>query len=182
MNPEEIKLKFSHDLFQKRMIYLEGDIDNKMANIIGCMIVWLNAHDSKEKITIYINSSGGSVWAGFDIYDIIKHSQAPVTGIVYRVVGSMAIAVLQACKKRKALEHSIFSFHNLRQNLHAEWDEFEKKMNQALDDVKKDQLNYNRIIAERIGAEMAKVEQFCKEKKILSAQEARDIGLIDEII
>lgn len=83
-----------------------------MARDAGKAIVWLNAINKKE-ITLYIDSGGGEVQAGLDIYDMIKHSKAPVTGIVYRKANSMASVILQACVKRKAFENAEIIIHDI---------------------------------------------------------------------
>lgn len=178
---KDMKLRFEKDLLKKRTLYLIDEIDSGVADRLSAGILWLNAKN-KDEITIYINSLGGGVAAGLDIFDIINHSKAPITGIVYRQANSMAIIVLQACKKRKAMKHSVFSFHNLRMNIRKEWDEYEKTMEKNLQDIKKDQEDYNNIIFQRSGIKIEIIEQWCKEKKVLSVEEALSFNLIDEII
>lgn len=178
---KEMKLMFEKDLLEKRTLYLIDTIDNEAARRLGAEIIWLNAK-SDEKITLYINSSGGDIAAGLDIYDIIKHSKAPITGIVYRQANSMAIIALQACKSRKAMSHSEICFHNMRLGLHLEWNEFEKIKDRELQKIKERQEDYNKIISKRSGIDIKIIEQWCKEKKILSPEEALGFNLIDEII
>ena len=178
---KDMKLRFEKDLLEKRTLYLINEIDDNASDRLSAEILWLNAK-SDEEIIMYINSPGGGIVAWLDVFDIIKHSKASITGIVYRQANSMAIIVLQACKKRKAMKHSIFSFHNLRINIRIEWDEYEKIMNKRLQDIKKDQEDYNNIIFQRSGIKIDTIEQWCKEKKVLSAEESLRFNLIDEII
>lgn len=178
---KDMKLRFEKDLLEKRILYLIDEIDDSVADRLSAGILWLNAKNDEE-ITMYINSSGGGIAAGLDIFDIINHSKAPITGIVYRQANSMAIIVLQACKTRKAMKHSVFSFHNMRINIRIEWDEYEKIMDKRLQDIKKDQEDYNNIIFQRSDIKIETIEQWCKEKKVLSAEESLRFNLIDEII
>lgn len=178
---KEMKLMFEKDLLEKRTLYLIDTIDNETAKRLGVEIIWLNAK-SDEKITLYINSSGGDIAAGLDIYDIIKHSKAPITGIVYRQANSMAIIALQACKSRKVMSYSEFCFHNMRISIHVEWDEFEKIKDKELQKIKERQETYNKIISKRSGADVKIIEGWCKEKKIMSPEEALEFNLVDEII
>ncbi len=178
---KDMKLKFEKDLLEKRTLYLIDTIDNETANRLGAEILWLNVK-SDEKITLYINSLGGNIAAGLNIYDIIKHSKAPITGIVYCKANSMAIIALQACKNRKVMSHSEICFHNMRLGLHLEWDEFEKIKDKELQKIKECQEDYNKIISKRSGIDIKIIEGWCKEKKIMSPEEALDFNLVDEII
>lgn len=172
--------KFMNDLLRKRTLYLEGELIHRDAREIGESILWLNAVDDLKEITLYINSSGGSVTAGLDIYDIIRNSNAPVTGIVYRSANSMATVVLQACKIRKALKHSGIVIHNIKIN--KEWHEFEENLEKALADTKRDQESIYEIFVKRTGRSLEEIKRACRETKTMLADEAKKFGLIDEVI
>lgn len=171
---------FRNDLLKKRTLYLEGEIIYRDAREIGESILWLNAVDDLREITLYINSSGGSVSAGLDIYDIIRHSNAPVTGIVYRFANSMATVILQACTTRKALKHSEIVIHHIKIN--KEWHEFDENLEEALADTKRDQESIYEIFARRTGRSLEEIKRICREAKTMFADEARGLGLIDEVI
>jgi len=172
--------QFLTDILRKGMIYMDGDIDSDMAIRIGKSILWLNAQDDIKEISLYINSGGGSVVAGFDIYDIIRHSKTPVTGVVYRYANSMATVVLQACKVRKALRHGDICIHNIKIN--EEWHKFEENLEEALRVPKKNQQEIYEIMAERTGRSMEEIRNAFRESKTMCAEEAKEFGLIDEII
>lgn len=177
---EMTRERFQDDLLKKRTLYLDGDTTQEIAKEIGTAILWLNALDDASEITLYINSSGGSVSAGLDIYDIIRHSKAPVTGIVFRCANSTASIILQACKTRKALRHSEIVLHNIKIN--KEWHEFEENLEEALRGTKKNQESVYRILYERTGRSMVDVIKVCREAKEMTPEEAKEFGLIDEII
>lgn len=172
--------RFMNDLSKKRTIYLEGEIVYTDAKEIGKSILWLNAQDDSSEITLYINSSGGSVKSGLDLYDIVRHSNAPITGIVYRLANSMASIILQACKTRKALRHSEISLHNIR--FTEEWHKLEENLEKALKDVKRDQQALYEILAKRTGKPIEEIIKVCRESREMTAEEAKEFGLIDEII
>ncbi|MEK9150579.1 MAG: ATP-dependent Clp protease proteolytic subunit [Patescibacteria group bacterium] len=178
---EEWKNKFWEGLLERRHIYLGGEIDDGTANQIGKIILWLNSQGGEE-IKLFINSDGGSVSAGLDIYDIIKYSKAPVNGIVYRRANSMATVVLRACVKRTAMSHSLFSFHNTVLSLMTEWDEFEDKSKNRLKEIKDLQEEIYKILTIRSTTEAERIKEICKRKLTLSASQMKALGLIDEII
>ncbi|MEK6689962.1 MAG: ATP-dependent Clp protease proteolytic subunit [Nitrospirota bacterium] len=172
--------KFLDDLLKKRTLYIEGEVTHEMAKWIGSSILWLNAQDDSSEIILYINSAGGTVTAGLDLYDIVRHSKAPITGIVFRCANSMASIVLQACKTRKALRHSQIVLHNIKTT--KEWHEFEENLEKTLHDTKRDQQSIYKILTERTGRTMEEVIKACREAKEMTSEEAKEFGLIDEVI
>jgi ATP-dependent Clp protease protease subunit len=172
--------KFMNDLLKNRTIYLEGEIIHSDAKEIGRSILWLNAQDDSSEIFLYINSSGGSLAAGLDLYDIVRHSKAPVTGIVYRLGNSMASIILQACKIRKALRHSQIVLHNIR--VTEEWHKLEENLEGVIRDTKRDQDAIYEILAKRTGKSIEEVIKACREAKEMTADEAKEFGLIDEVV
>jgi ATP-dependent Clp protease protease subunit len=146
---DELQLQFDLELLESREIYLMGEINAPRANKIGQAIVWLNAKNCCQPITLYINSTGGSVTAGFDICDIIRHSKAPVIGVVFRQANSMASVVLQACKTRKAMAHSILLLHNMKLTMEGEIHEIEEKAKKAVADARSDQQEIYHYLAEK---------------------------------
>ena len=172
---------FKEDLLAKREIYLEEGIDYEMADDVGKLLMWLNAQNNDE-ITIYINCSGGSVSAALSLYDIIKNSKSPVTGIVFRRANSMAAVVLQACKVRKAMMHCQIALHNLKLYLNEEWDEFEEKAKAQLKDIRENQEKVWRIMSERTNMDLEAIKKLCQEKRILTASEAKEMGFVDFVI
>lgn len=179
MQWEEMENKFKADLLEKRIIYLEGKINNEAANLFGKAIVWLNVQ-SETEITLYIDSSGGDVVAGLDIYDMIKHSKAPIIGIVYRRANSMASTILQACHKRAAFEHSEIMTHNI--SIERQINEWEKKGKEIFEKAKKDQDRIYQIFSEKSRLSLEIIKKMFDDEKRFSAEEAKKYCFIDEVI
>lgn len=178
---EEIKIKFANSLIERRKIYLGGDIEGGLANQVGKMILYLNSKGSEE-ISLVINSDGGSVSAGLDIYDVIRYSPAPVNGIVYRRANSMATVILQGCAKRIAMPHAVFAFHKLQLSISGDWDELEETLKNKTDEMRKYQDELYKILSFRSRLEIEKIKEICKKKMTLSAVQMKNLGLIDEIV
>jgi ATP-dependent Clp protease protease subunit len=181
VSPDELTHgKLMDSLLNKRVIYLDGRITDDEADRIGKAVMLLNARDESRKITLYINSNGGSVMAGLNIYDAIKQSKAPVTGIVSNKAVSMAVIVLQACRTRKAYKHSHILIHNIE--ITNAWHKFEENLKGELEDVKYVQQNLDRLIAERSGLPVERVQDLSRNETLMKADEAKKLGLIDEVI
>lgn len=184
MTRHELEMKFLEVLLGNREIYIEGELDGDLVRRVHKMIRGLNAQGGEE-IKAYINSGGGGVTPGFNLYDAIKTSEAPITGIVFSEANSMAIIALQACRKRLAMEHSSFYFHYVKLRLSKEWNEFREEAEKELERIEKDQEEIWKIFNQKVaqkGISMERIKKLCAEKKIISAQEALELNLIDEII
>jgi len=168
-----------NDLLQKRIIYLSGDITNKVAIRIGEQVIWLNTR-SDEDITLYISSGGGEVKPGLDLYDIIKNSAAKVKGIVYGQACSMAAVVLQACTKRVAFEHAEIAIHGIK--VCKELFELEDNWDNALEWPRKKQDEIFFIFAEATHQSLDEIKKLSKEKERMNAQEAVKLGFLDEVM
>lgn len=179
---KEMKMRFVKDLLEKRTIYLKGEIDGTMAAETGAAIIWLNARDETKEIIIYIDSGGGNVPAGLDIYDAVKHSKAPTHGIVYRKANSMACIILQACTKRLAMRHSEIVIHNVTIKPYKTHDFKEDCLAKTLAEISKVHERNNKILAERAGRTIEEIEKKCIEDVSMAAEEAKEFGLIDEIV
>lgn len=178
---EQTHQKFLKDIFERRMIYLEGDITNAMAARITKEIVWLNALDDSSPVTLYIDSPGGEHGAGLDIFDVVRCSQAPVIGVVLRQANSMATIVLQGCKIRKALKHSFITVHNV--NITLNLDDLVEKVIKKTQNINWEKQNFiNEILSQRTGLSLEKVKRLCRKGKKMYPDEAKKLNLIDEII
>lgn len=152
--------QFLTDILRKGIIYLEGEVNRDMAIRIGKSILWLNAQDDIKEISLSIDSSGGSVTAGLDIYDIIRHSKIPVIGIVFRHANSIATVILQGCKVRKALKHADMLIHNIKVS-NEEWHKFEEDLEETLKEVRRHQQEINELMAERTGGLPVERRRLC---------------------
>lgn len=178
---DEMELKFGKDLLEKRIIHLTGKITPTQADRIIFSIAWLNARSSEE-ITLYIKSDGGEVLPGLQIYDSVRLSVAPVTGIVLGEANSMASVVLQGCRTRKAVSHACIIMHyiNVTRSLNELIDE--QKRHDSLAKSWEYQNSIFSILVKRSGVNIEPLEKLCKGSVVLSAEEAKKLNLIDEII
>src|SRR3972149_2319914 len=166
MKEQEMEIRFIKDLLEKRILYLGGFIDGAMIEKISKEIIWLNVQ-SKNDITLYINSDGGNIGAGFTLYDVINLSESITTGIVLKTASSMMIAALQGCKKRKALKHSVFNFHDLAYKTETTRNNRNNTEHER-EEITKRQIEYNRIVGDRIIGGPEKVGELCENNKVLS--------------
>lgn len=169
------------DLLSKRIIYLSGEVTAEMANRFGKAVVWLNAQSSKKPITLYIDSAGGLVSAGLDVYDMVKHSKAPITGIVYRRAYSMASVILQGCASREALPNAELLIHSIRLN-ELPLSNVEDDIDKALKRGRELQHSVNEIYKNRTGCSIPMIKKMNRENKYITTTEALELGLIDKIL
>lgn len=175
-----------HDvLLKKRIIYLNERVSEKEASRIGDAIIALNA-ESDAPITLYINSGGGNIDAGLSVYDMLRHSLAPVTGIVQQKAYSAASIILQGCRTRKALKHAQILIHNGSVSMDKKFDDIqmdiEKEIHSLIENSKKKRALMYDIYAERTGKPVEEIKQICLGDKEIYADEAKALGLIDEVI
>lgn len=172
--------KFIEVLLEKRAIYLSGEITSEVADLVGKVVIYLNASGSGE-IRLYINSNGGSVPAGLDIFDMIRHSKAPICGVVYRQASSIAAIILQACKKRVAMPNSELSIHFPTVKPYRTWELVdEQRLLEIIEEVKKTNISILSCL-KRTGRTESEILDQLKKNRIMSATEALDFGLIDEV-
>lgn len=179
-NPLQIDV-FSK-LFTDRILVLGAEINEETANIINCQLLYLQADSSTDPITMYINSPGGSVYAGLSIYDTMQTITPPVHTICMGLAASMA-SVLLCCGEngnRKALEHSRILIHQpmggVPSGTQASDIEIANKEIQTL----KSELY--EIMAAHTGMALSEIISACDRDSWLRSFEAKEFGLIDEIV
>ncbi len=167
-------------LLKERIIFLAGPINDGMANTIIAQLLFLEHEDAKKDIKLYINSPGGSVSAGLAIYDTIQHVKPDVSTICVGMAASMGAVLLLAGKKGKriALPNSDILLHQIMGGAEGQAVEIEIAARHIL--KAKDKLN--QLIAKHTGQSFAKIEKDTDRDFHLSAQEAKEYGVIDEIL
>jgi ATP-dependent Clp protease protease subunit len=167
-------------LLKDRIIFLGSEIDDDVANIVVAQLLFLAAEDPDKDIHLYINSPGGSVTAGLAIYDTIQFIKPDVSTICIGLAASMGAFLLAAGAKGKryALHNSEVMIHQplggVRGQasdikIHAEW-------------ILKTKKQLNQILAEKTGRPLEVVEKDTDRDYFMSALEAKDYGLVDEVI
>jgi ATP-dependent Clp protease protease subunit len=174
----------SYDIYSRllkdRIIFLGSEIDDMVANSIIAQLLFLSAEDPDKDISIYINSPGGSITAGMAIYDTMQFVKPDVSTICVGMAASMGAFLLTAGApgKRLALPNSEVMIHQPLGGARGQATDIKIAAERIL--RMRDMLN--RIIAERSGQPLEKVERDTDRDYFMSAEEARNYGLIDKVI
>ncbi|HHC9338159.1 TPA: ATP-dependent Clp endopeptidase proteolytic subunit ClpP [Staphylococcus aureus] len=167
-------------LLKDRIIMLGSQIDDNVANSIVSQLLFLQAQDSEKDIYLYINSPGGSVTAGFAIYDTIQHIKPDVQTICIGMAASMGSFLLAAGAKGKrfALPNAEVMIHQPLGGAQGQATEIEIAANHIL----KTREKLNRILSERTAQSIEKIQKDTDRDNFLTAEEAKEYGLIDEVM
>lgn len=167
-------------LLKDRIIMLSGPIEDNMANAIIAQLLFLDAQDSGKDIYLYINSPGGVVTAGLAIYDTMNFIKSDVQTIVMGMAASMASVLASSGTKGKrfALPNSEILIHQPSGGAQGQQTEIEIVAEEILKTRKK----INQILADNSGQSVEKLNHDTERDNYLSAQEAKDYGLIDDIM
>jgi len=167
-------------LLEDRIIFLAGPISDMVANSIIAQILFLASKDPKKDIKLYINSPGGSVTAGLAIYDTMQHVDCDISTVCVGLAASMGAVLLAAGAKGKrfALPNSEILLHQVAGGISGEASAIEITAKQIM--KIKDKLN--RILAKLTNQSLKKVASDTDRDFYLSAQDAKEYGLIDTVI
>ncbi len=167
-------------LLKDRIIFLGGVIDDHQANIIIAQLLFLESEQPKKDITMYINSPGGSVTATMAILDTMNYVKSDVSTVCVGLAASGAAIVLSAGKKGKrfALPNAEIMIHQPMGGTEGQATDIAITAKQIL--KIKDKLN--RILAKNSGKPVAQVERDSDRDYFMAADEAKNYGLVDEII
>lgn len=167
-------------LLKERIIFLGGPITDTLANSIIAQLLFLESQDPKRDIKLYINSPGGSVTAGLAIYDTMEYISCDVSTICVGMAASMAAILLAAGKKGKrfALPNSEIMLHQVMGEAGGQAVEIEISARHIL----KIRDRLNKILAKHTGQPLKKIEKDTDREFYLSAEEAKNYGIVDEII
>ena len=167
-------------LLKDRIIMLSGPIEDNMANAIIAQLLFLDAQDSGKDIYLYINSPGGVVTAGLAIYDTMNFIKSDVQTIVMGMAASMASVLASSGTKGKrfALPNSEILIHQPSGGAQGQQTEIEIVAEEILKTRKK----INQILADNSGQTVEKLNHDTERDNYLSAQEAKEYGLIDDIM
>ncbi|MEO1781453.1 ATP-dependent Clp endopeptidase proteolytic subunit ClpP [Enterococcus diestrammenae] len=167
-------------LLKDRIIMLSGQVTDDLANSIIAQLLFLDAQDSEKDIYLYINSPGGSVTAGMAIYDTMNFVKADVVTIVMGMAASMGSFLLTAGTKGKrfALPNAEIMIHQPLGGAQGQATEIEIAARHILQTRER----LNEILAERTGQPLEVIEKDTDRDNYMTAQQAKDYGLIDEIM
>lgn len=167
-------------LLKERIIFLGGAINDALANTVVAQLLYLNSVDQKLPINLYIHSPGGSVYAGMAIYDTMKMVSAPVSTVSVGFSGSMSTFLLTSGAKgsRYALPHATIHMHPTGGGTQG----YTEDVRIATREQERMQTQIFHIMGKNSGHSWKEVEDFFLRDKFMSAPEARDFGLIDEVM
>lgn len=166
-------------LMMDRIIFLGTQIDDYAANVIQAQLLFLDSSEPGKDISIYINSPGGAVYAGYGIYDTMQFIGCKISTICTGIAASMASVLLVAGTKGKryGLEHSRVMLHQPLGGAHGQASDTEIAAREILK-VKKELYT---TISKHSGKSYEEVERDCDRDHWMSASEALDYGIIDDI-
>ena len=167
-------------LISDRIIFLGMGIDDQIANLITAQLLFLESSDPKKDIIMYINSPGGSVYAGLGIYDTMNYVNPDVATICTGLAASMGAVLLAAgaARKRSGLPHSRIMIHQPMSGMQGQASDMEISLKQTLE-VKKD---LYLILSNHSGQKYEKIEKDADRDYWMRASEAKVYGLIDEVL
>ncbi|KJR45839.1 ATP-dependent Clp protease proteolytic subunit [Desulfosporosinus sp. I2] len=177
----------SYDIYSRllkdRIIFLGGGIDDDVSNLIVAQMLFLEAEDPEKDINLYINSPGGSITAGMAIYDTMQYIRSDVRTICIGMAASMGAFLLAsgAKGKRVALPNSEVLIHQPLiggHGLSGQATEIEIHARQLL----RTKAKMNKILAERTGQPIEKVEKDTERDYYMTAEEAKEYGLVDQVL
>lgn len=167
-------------LLKDRIIFIGSPINDEIANVIIAQLLFLESEDPDKDIHLYVNSPGGSVTAGLAIYDTIQYVRPEISTLCMGQAASMGALLLAAGAKGKR-----FALPNSRIMIHQPMGGFQ---GQASDiaiharEILRVREDVNKILAKHTGQDIKKVETDTDRDYFMTCQEAKDYGLIDEIV
>lgn len=167
-------------LLEKRIIFVQGEVRDEMANIIVAQLLFLESEDPTSPITLYINSPGGSVTAGLAIKDTMDYVQCPVHTVGMGSCASMGAFLLASGEKgnRYVLPNTSVMIHQPLGGFQGQATDIEIHAKRILD-IKKVLTDY---LAEYSGLPVEQVADMCERDNFLTAKEALEYGFVDKII
>lgn len=174
----------SYDIFSRllndRIIVLSDEVNDATASLVVAQLLYLEAQDPEKDISLYINSPGGSVTAGFAIYDTMQYIKCDVSTICMGMAASMGAFLLSAGAKGKryALPNSDIMIHQPSGGAQGQATEIEITAKHIL----KTKAKLNKILAENTGKPVEVIAQDTERDNFMSAEEALEYGIIDKVI
>ena len=167
-------------LLKERIIFMSGPVFDEMASLIVAQLLHLEAENPSKEISMYINSPGGVVTAGLSIYDTMQYIRPKVSTLVIGQAASMGSLLLAAGENGMR-----FSLPNSRVMVHQPSGGFQGQATDIMihaQETQKLKDRLNKIYVKHTGQPLDKVEAALERDNFMSAEEARDWGLIDEIV
>jgi len=167
-------------LLSERIIFLGTPVDDQIANLVVAQLLHLESDDPEKDISVYINSPGGSVYAGLAIYDTMQFIKPDVQTICVGVAMSMGALLLSAGAdgKRMALPNAKIMIHQLSGGFSGQATDIEIHAREALDTRRR----LDEIIAKHTGRDLEEVKRDTERDNFMEAEEAKEYGIVDRVI
>ncbi len=167
-------------LLNDRIVFLGTEVDDYVANAVIAQLLYLESEDADREITIYINSPGGMVSSGLAIYDTIRYVRCPVSTVCVGQAASMGAFLLASGTKglRRALPHSRIMIHQPLGGYQGQASDIEIHAKEILHTRQR----LTEILAKHTGQDVEKVRHDTERDKFLSALEAKEYGIVDDVI
>ena len=174
----------SYDIFSRllndRIVMLSEEVNDTTASLVVAQLLYLEAQDPDKDIQFYINSPGGSVTSGLAIYDTMQYIKPDVSTICIGMAASMGAFLLSSVAKGKriALPNAEIMIHQPSGGSQGQCTDIQIQAEQILKIKKK----LNAILAENTGKDVETIERDCERDHFMTAEEAKNYGLIDKVI
>lgn len=166
-------------LLKERIVFLGTGIDDQVANLVVAQLLYLDS-ENRDTIKLYINSPGGSVYAGFAIYDTMKMLKSPVATVAVGATMSMGTVLLTAGAKgqRYALPHATIHMHPTSSGAKG----YTEDVGIAFREQERMQRQIYRLISQHSGLSLEKIDELFRRDRFMNAVEAKEYGLVDELL
>ena len=167
-------------LLRERIIFIGTPIDDQIANLVVAQLIHLESEDPDKDVSIYVNSPGGSVYAGLAIYDTMQYIKPDVQTICVGIAMSMGALLLAggAKGKRMALPNAKILIHQVSSGFQGQATDIEIHAREVIDLRRR----LDEIIAEHSGKDVEKVRSDTERDYFMSSEEAKEYGIIDRVI
>jgi len=166
-------------LLKERVIFVTGAVEDYMASLVTAQLLFLEADNPKKEISMYINSPGGVVTSGLAIYDTMQYIRAPVATLCIGQAASMGSLLLAAGEKgmRYALPNARIMVHQPSGGFQGQASDIERHAQEILDM----RARLNKIYVTHTGQSLRKIEDALERDTFMTAEQAKDFGLVDEV-
>ena len=167
-------------LLKQRIVFLGTPIEGSVANLVVAQLLYLEHEDPEKEISLYINSPGGAISAGLAVYDTMQLIRAPVSTIAVGMTASMGTILLCAGTKgrRYALPNATIHIHQPWGGVQGQAVDIEIEARRIL----RERERLNRILSDRTGQPLERIVQDTDRNYWMTAQEAVDYGIVDEVL
>ena len=167
-------------LLKERVIFLVGEVNDQTANLVVAQLLFLESENPDKDVSLYINSPGGSVTAGMSIFDTMQFIKPDVSTMCLGFAASMGAFLLAAGAKGKrySLPNSKVMIHQVLGGARGQATDIEIQAR----DILRTKAQMNRILAERTGQPLEKIQRDTERDYFMTADEAKEYGIVDQVI